>query len=87
MGKSSQRRKQQQQQQQQQQEAQRVLTTLDVCLTCLKGEEWCFAVGEVGHVALACRRAAAGHEEGGGGQDTSSPSRTFAAGNTVAGAP
>ncbi|MGH0129536.1 UNVERIFIED_CONTAM: hypothetical protein FKN15_058498 [Acipenser sinensis] len=24
---------------------------LDVCLTCLKGEEWCFAVGEVGHVA------------------------------------
>ncbi|MGH0127652.1 UNVERIFIED_CONTAM: hypothetical protein FKN15_071807 [Acipenser sinensis] len=51
MGKSSRRRKQQQQQQQQQQEAQRVLTTLDVCLTCLKGEEWCFAVGEVGHVA------------------------------------
>ncbi|MGH0164730.1 UNVERIFIED_CONTAM: hypothetical protein FKN15_073009 [Acipenser sinensis] len=50
MGKSSRRRKQQQQQQQQQ-EAQRVLTTLDVCLTCLKGEEWCFAVGEVGHVA------------------------------------
>ncbi|MGH0174830.1 UNVERIFIED_CONTAM: hypothetical protein FKN15_069154 [Acipenser sinensis] len=24
---------------------------LDVCLTCLKGEEWCFAVGEVRHVA------------------------------------
>ncbi|MGH0137178.1 UNVERIFIED_CONTAM: hypothetical protein FKN15_007235 [Acipenser sinensis] len=53
MGKSSRRRKQQQQQQQQQeaQQQQRVLTTLDVCLTCLKGEEWCFAVGEVGHVA------------------------------------
>ncbi|MGH0136777.1 UNVERIFIED_CONTAM: hypothetical protein FKN15_062065 [Acipenser sinensis] len=28
-----------------------VLTTLDVCLTCLKGEEWCIGVGEVGHVA------------------------------------
>ncbi|MGH0141891.1 UNVERIFIED_CONTAM: hypothetical protein FKN15_051274 [Acipenser sinensis] len=26
-------------------------TTLDVCPTCLKGEEWCFAVGEVGHIA------------------------------------
>ncbi|MGH0117993.1 UNVERIFIED_CONTAM: hypothetical protein FKN15_042768 [Acipenser sinensis] len=53
MGKSSRRRKQQQQQQQQQeaQQQQRVLTTLDVCLTCLKGEEWCFAVGEVGHMA------------------------------------
>ncbi|MGH0165426.1 UNVERIFIED_CONTAM: hypothetical protein FKN15_048611 [Acipenser sinensis] len=24
---------------------------LDVCSTCLKGEEWCFAVGEVGHIA------------------------------------
>ncbi|MGH0145092.1 UNVERIFIED_CONTAM: hypothetical protein FKN15_006509 [Acipenser sinensis] len=45
MGKSSRRRKQQQQQQQQEaQQQQRVLT-------CLKGEEWCFAVGEVGHVA------------------------------------
>ncbi|RXM97589.1 hypothetical protein EOD39_14232 [Acipenser ruthenus] len=24
---------------------------MDICLTCLKGEEWCFAVGEVGHIS------------------------------------
>ncbi|MGH0174928.1 UNVERIFIED_CONTAM: hypothetical protein FKN15_073593 [Acipenser sinensis] len=29
----------------------RVSAVLDVCLTCLRGEEWCFAIGEVGHVA------------------------------------
>ncbi|MGH0162001.1 UNVERIFIED_CONTAM: hypothetical protein FKN15_065472 [Acipenser sinensis] len=44
-----------QQQQQQQRGAGRrshcISTTLDVCLTCLKGEEWCFAIGEVGHIA------------------------------------
>ena len=35
----------------------------------------------------APRRGTAGHEERGGGQQTSSPSRTFAAGWSVAGAP
>ncbi|MGH0141586.1 UNVERIFIED_CONTAM: hypothetical protein FKN15_042497 [Acipenser sinensis] len=51
------RRKQQQQVQQQVQQrgsgrkSRRVCAVLDVCLTCLRGEEWCFAVGEVGHVA------------------------------------
>ncbi|MGH0138042.1 UNVERIFIED_CONTAM: hypothetical protein FKN15_065082 [Acipenser sinensis] len=24
---------------------------VDVCMTCLRGEEWCFEVGEVGHVS------------------------------------
>ncbi|MGH0186652.1 UNVERIFIED_CONTAM: hypothetical protein FKN15_022170 [Acipenser sinensis] len=54
MGKSSRRTKQQQQQQQQRGAGRRShcsSTTLDVCPTCLKGEEWCFAVGEVGHIA------------------------------------
>ncbi|MGH0139306.1 UNVERIFIED_CONTAM: hypothetical protein FKN15_025136 [Acipenser sinensis] len=42
-----------------------------------------------GHYTMAgaLRRGAAGHEERGGGQETSSPSRTFAAGDCVAGAP
>ncbi|MGH0127329.1 UNVERIFIED_CONTAM: hypothetical protein FKN15_036699 [Acipenser sinensis] len=38
-------------------------------------------------MAGASRRGTAGHEERGGGQETSSPSRTFAAGDRVAGAP
>ncbi|MGH0175428.1 UNVERIFIED_CONTAM: hypothetical protein FKN15_070451 [Acipenser sinensis] len=24
---------------------------VDVCMTCLRGEEWCFEVGKVGHVS------------------------------------
>ncbi|MGH0160588.1 UNVERIFIED_CONTAM: hypothetical protein FKN15_039645 [Acipenser sinensis] len=27
------------------------MTDQDTCLTCLKGEEWCFAVGEVRHIS------------------------------------
>ncbi|MGH0116221.1 UNVERIFIED_CONTAM: hypothetical protein FKN15_000148 [Acipenser sinensis] len=52
MGRSG-RRKQQQHQQQcgAGRRSHCISTTLDVCLTCLKGEEWCFAVGEVGHIA------------------------------------
>ncbi|MGH0174443.1 UNVERIFIED_CONTAM: hypothetical protein FKN15_068300 [Acipenser sinensis] len=50
MGKSSRRRKQQQQRRAGR-KSRGVLTTLEVCLICLKGEEWRFAVGEVGHVA------------------------------------
>ncbi|MGH0132190.1 UNVERIFIED_CONTAM: hypothetical protein FKN15_066429 [Acipenser sinensis] len=54
MGRSG-RRKHQQQAPPQQSSAGRnscrVSTRLDVCLTCLKGEEWCFAFGEDGHVA------------------------------------
>ncbi|MGH0183510.1 UNVERIFIED_CONTAM: hypothetical protein FKN15_012179 [Acipenser sinensis] len=47
------RRKQQQQVQQHGagHKSRRVSAVLDICLTCLRGEEWCFAVGEVGHVA------------------------------------
>ncbi|MGH0145091.1 UNVERIFIED_CONTAM: hypothetical protein FKN15_006508 [Acipenser sinensis] len=56
MGRSGQRKQQQQQQAPPQQSRAgrrscHVSTMLDVCLTCLKGEEWCFAIGEVGHVA------------------------------------
>ncbi|MGH0155158.1 UNVERIFIED_CONTAM: hypothetical protein FKN15_028525 [Acipenser sinensis] len=55
----------------------------------------CFAWGRQGsccawghyNMAGAPRRGAACHEERGGGQETSSPSRTFAAGDRVAGAP
>ncbi|MGH0144603.1 UNVERIFIED_CONTAM: hypothetical protein FKN15_003812 [Acipenser sinensis] len=36
---------------QQQRRSRCISATLDVCLTCLKGEEWCFAFGEVGHIA------------------------------------
>ncbi|MGH0125211.1 UNVERIFIED_CONTAM: hypothetical protein FKN15_048896 [Acipenser sinensis] len=52
MGRSG-RRKQQQQQQQcgASRKTHCISTTLDVCLTCLKGEEWCFAIGEDGHIA------------------------------------
>ncbi|MGH0116901.1 UNVERIFIED_CONTAM: hypothetical protein FKN15_040890 [Acipenser sinensis] len=50
MGKSG-RRKQQLQQRGAGRRSHCISTTLDICLTCLKGEEWCFAVGEVGHIA------------------------------------
>ncbi|MGH0117757.1 UNVERIFIED_CONTAM: hypothetical protein FKN15_039053 [Acipenser sinensis] len=46
----------------------------------------CFAWGHY-TMAGAPRRGTAGHEERGGGQETSSPSRTFAAGDHVVGAP
>ncbi|MGH0128887.1 UNVERIFIED_CONTAM: hypothetical protein FKN15_062938 [Acipenser sinensis] len=51
MGRSG-RRKQQLQQRGAGRRSHCISTTLDVCPTCLKGEEWCFAVGEVGHIAL-----------------------------------
>ncbi|MGH0122770.1 UNVERIFIED_CONTAM: hypothetical protein FKN15_004352 [Acipenser sinensis] len=56
MGRSGWRTQQQQQQVHQQQrgagcKSRWVSAVLDICLTCLKGEEWCFTVGEVGHVA------------------------------------
>ncbi|MGH0120589.1 UNVERIFIED_CONTAM: hypothetical protein FKN15_009376 [Acipenser sinensis] len=50
MGRSG-RRKQQLQQRGAGRRSHCISSTLDVCLTCLKGEEWCFAVGEVGHIA------------------------------------
>ncbi|MGH0123543.1 UNVERIFIED_CONTAM: hypothetical protein FKN15_018061 [Acipenser sinensis] len=50
MGRSGQ-RKQQQQQRGAGRRSHCISTTLDVCLTCLKGEEWCFAIGEVGHIS------------------------------------
>ncbi|MGH0136957.1 UNVERIFIED_CONTAM: hypothetical protein FKN15_037494 [Acipenser sinensis] len=50
MGRSG-RRKQQLQQRGASRRSHCISTTLDVCPTCLKGEEWCFAVGEVGHIA------------------------------------
>ncbi|MGH0172939.1 UNVERIFIED_CONTAM: hypothetical protein FKN15_070985 [Acipenser sinensis] len=50
MGRSG-RRKQQQQQRGAGRRSHCISTTLDVCLTCLKGEEWCFAIGEVGHIS------------------------------------
>ncbi|MGH0139645.1 UNVERIFIED_CONTAM: hypothetical protein FKN15_027651 [Acipenser sinensis] len=47
--------RQKQQQKQQQHRAGRkpncVSGLMDVCMTCLRGEEWCFEVGEVGHVS------------------------------------
>ncbi|MGH0122072.1 UNVERIFIED_CONTAM: hypothetical protein FKN15_001797 [Acipenser sinensis] len=46
----------------------------------------CFAWGHY-TMAGAPRRGTAGHDERGGGQETSSHSRTFAAGDHVAGAP
>ncbi|MGH0175394.1 UNVERIFIED_CONTAM: hypothetical protein FKN15_069471 [Acipenser sinensis] len=51
MGRSG-RRKQLQQQQQHGagRRSHCISTTLDFCFTCLKGEEWCFAIGEVGHI-------------------------------------
>ncbi|MGH0138565.1 UNVERIFIED_CONTAM: hypothetical protein FKN15_011743 [Acipenser sinensis] len=56
MGRSGRRKQQRQEQVHQQQRGAghkscRVSAMLDVCLTCLKGEEWCFAIGVVGHVA------------------------------------
>ncbi|MGH0121225.1 UNVERIFIED_CONTAM: hypothetical protein FKN15_071565 [Acipenser sinensis] len=51
------RRKQQRQEQVHQQQhgagrkSCRVSAMVDICLTCLKDEEWCFAIGEVGYVA------------------------------------
>ncbi|MGH0138564.1 UNVERIFIED_CONTAM: hypothetical protein FKN15_011742 [Acipenser sinensis] len=56
MGRSGRRKQQRQEQVHQQQRGAgrkscQVSAMLDVCHTCLKGEEWCFTVGEVGHVA------------------------------------
>ncbi|MGH0175130.1 UNVERIFIED_CONTAM: hypothetical protein FKN15_073141 [Acipenser sinensis] len=52
MGRSGGRKQQQKQQQHGAgRKSRRVSAVLNVCLTCLKVEEWCFAVGEVGHVA------------------------------------
>ncbi|MGH0115631.1 UNVERIFIED_CONTAM: hypothetical protein FKN15_037954 [Acipenser sinensis] len=35
-------------------ELQRMDGGMDICLVCLEGEEWCFAIGEVGHVSPDC---------------------------------